>query len=47
MIITEKNNILVLGKDFTQGLNNTTIDAEKVYSINFKFNKFIISLISL
>ena len=26
---------LVLGKDFVQGLDNTTIYAEKVYSINF------------
>ena len=30
-----KNNILVLGKDFTQGINGTTIYAEKLYSINF------------
>ena len=29
------NNILVLGKDFIQGLDNTTIYAEKLYSINF------------
>ena len=28
-------NILDLGKDFIQGLNNTTIYAEKLYSINF------------
>ena len=28
-------NILILGKDFTQGLANTTIYAEKLYSINF------------
>ena len=28
-------NILVLGKDFIQGLYNTTIYAEKLYSINF------------
>ena len=28
-------NILVLDKDFTQGLGNTTICAEKLYSINF------------
>ena len=41
-----KNNILVLGKDFTQGLNNTTIYAEKLYSLNFtKTNtKFCLSL---
>ena len=40
------NNILVLGKDFTQGLNNTTIYAEKLYSINFAEtnNKFCLSL---
>ena len=29
------NNILVLGKDFIQGINDTTIYAEKTYSINF------------
>ena len=29
------NNILVLGKDFIQGINGTTIYAEKIYSINF------------
>ena len=29
------NNILAFGKDFTQGLNHTTIYAEKLYSINF------------
>ena len=34
MIIT-KNNILVLGKDFIQGINGTTIYAEKLYKINF------------
>ena len=28
-------NILVLGKDFTQGSDHTTIYAEKLYSINF------------
>ena len=39
-------NILVLGKDFTQGLKNTTIYAEKLYSINFTENnkKFCLSL---
>ena len=31
-------NILVLGKDFVQGLGNTTIYAEKIYSINFTEN---------
>ena len=33
-----KNNILVLGKDFTQRINGTTIHAEKIYSINFTEN---------
>ena len=28
-------NILVLGKDFIQGLDNTKIYAEKLYSVNF------------
>ena len=38
--------ILVLGKDFIQGLDNTTIYTEKLYSINFtKANtKFCLSL---
>ena len=31
-------NILVLGKDFVQGLDNATIYAEKMYSINFTEN---------
>ena len=40
------NNILVLGKEFTKGLNNKTIYAEKLYSINFTENnkKFCLSL---
>ena len=29
------NNILVVGKDFIQGINGTTVYAEKMYSINF------------
>ena len=29
------NNILVLGKDFIQGVNGATIYAEKMYSTNF------------
>ena len=39
-------NILVLGKDFVQGLDNTTIHAEILYSINFtQINrKFCLSL---
>ena len=45
MIIT-KNNILVLGKDFVQGINGTTIYAEKLYKINFteKNKKICLSL---
>ena len=31
----ETKNILVLGKDFVQRLNNTAIYAEKLYSITF------------
>ena len=39
-------NILVLGKDFEQGLDNTTIYAEKLHSINFTESnkKFCLSL---
>ena len=39
-------NSLVLDKNFTQGLNNTTIYAEKLYSTNFAENnkKFCLSL---
>ena len=42
----KKNNILVLSKDFIQGINGTTIYAEKMYAINFIENnkKFILSL---
>ena len=38
MLITKKNNILVLGKDFVQGINGTKIHAEKLYSIHFTEN---------
>ena len=35
-----KNNILVLGKDFIQGINGTTIYAEKcIQSISLKITK--------
>ena len=34
----KKKHIFVLGKDFTQELDNTTIYAEKLYSINFTEN---------
>ena len=42
----KKHNILVLDKDFIQGINGTTIYAEKIYSINFAENnkKFVLSL---
>ena len=39
MLITKKKYILVLGKDFIQGVNGTTIYAEKLYSINFTEKK--------
>ena len=40
------NNILVLGKQFIQGINDTTSYAEKTYSINFTKTKvkFCLSL---
>ena len=40
------NNIIVLGKDFIQGINNTVIYAEKIYSINFSATgrRFCLSL---
>ena len=42
----KKRSILVLGKDFIQGKEGTTIYAEKMYSINFTDNskKFCLSL---
>ena len=42
----KKNNFLVLGKDFVQGINGTTIYAEKMYSIVFteKNKKICLSL---
>ena len=42
----KRNNILVLGKGFIQGINGTTIYAEKTYSINFTKTKrkFCLSL---
>ena len=42
----KRKNILVFGKDFIQGLENTTIYAEKLYSINFTENnkKFCLGL---
>ena len=45
-MLKTKNNILVLGKDFVQGINGATIDAEKLYNTNFtkKNKKFCLSL---
>ena len=44
-MLTTTKNILVHGKDFVQGINDTTIYAEKLYSINFTENnkKFCLS----
>ena len=46
MLITKKNNILVLGRYFLQGINGTTIYAEKLYKISFteKNKNFCLSL---
>ena len=40
------NNIYVLGKNFVQGINDTTLYAEKVYKANFTVSdkKFVLSL---
>ena len=40
------NNIYVMGKDFVQGINNTTLYADKVYSQNFTqpSKKFLLCL---
>ena len=40
------NNIYVLGIDFVQGINDTTLYAEKIYKINFTTpdKKFVLSL---
>ena len=42
----KKNNILVLGNDFVQGINGTTIYTEKLYKISFteKNKNFCLSL---
>ena len=40
----KKSNILVLGKDFLEGINGTTIYTEKLYSINFTEKKNCFSL---
>ena len=40
------NNIYVLGRDFVQGINDTTLYAEKIYKTNFTAveKKFVLSL---
>ena len=38
MLITKKNNVLVLGKVFVPRINGTTTYAEKSHSINFTEN---------
>ena len=43
----KKSNILVLGKDFVQGINGTTIYTEKLYSINFTEKKNLKNCLSL
>ena len=45
-MITEKKDVLILGKGPTQGLEHT-LSAEKMYSINFSVarNKFCLSLL--
>ena len=47
MLITKKNNILVLDKDFVQGINGTTIYAEKLYKINYIEKKIKKNCLSL
>ena len=40
------NNIYIMGKDYVQGINNTTLYADKIYSQNFTqpSKKFVLSL---
>ena len=42
----QANNIYVLGKDFVQGINGTTLHAEKMYKTDFteQNKKFVLSL---
>ena len=40
-----KNNILILGKDFAQGIDGTTIYVERLYKISFTENKKMFCLI--
>ena len=45
-LTNKTQNIYVLGKDFVQGINNTTIYAENIYKTNFieQSKKFVLSL---
>ena len=40
------NNIYIMGKDYAQGINDTTLYADKIYSQNFTqpSKKFVLSL---
>ena len=40
----KKKDILILGKNITQGLDDTTLTAEKMYSVNFTENDKIFCL---
>ena len=46
-LIQETRSILVLGKDFIQRIDNTTIYAEKMYSTNFSVNNNLNNYLSL
>ena len=39
ILTNKKKDILILGEGPTQGLDGTTLTAEKKYSINFKWSK--------
>ena len=45
-LTNKTQNIYVLGKDFVQGINNTTVYAEKIYMTSFteQSKKFVLSL---
>ena len=45
-LTNKTQNIYVLGKDFVQGINNTTIYAENIYKTTFteQSKKFVLSL---
>ena len=40
----KRNNIYVMGKDYVQRINDTTLYAEKIYYRNFTDHKFVLSL---